>query len=275
MDPDLTALARRHGSDKAEHGYGPFYEGLFLARREEALKILELGVGGFERPEDAAFGGASLRMWKEYFPRAQIWGLDVFDKSGVTEDRISIVQGSQTDEALLLRLVEEQGPFDVIIDDASHIPALTNRSFEILFPTLASDGIYVIEDLATSYWPLWGGRFRRSARGTSMSMVKSRLDGLNHAEFKIPNYQANPLDLSIVELRARHNIVAFIKGNNDIPSDLNRANPISSSAWLRRDLMPVAVVKLRHPVFLRAADRVGLRPLLSALRRSLVPNVNR
>lgn len=164
MNPDLTSLARRHRSDEAEHGYGPFCDGLLSTRREEALKILKRGIGGFERPEAAAFGGASLRMWKEYFPRAQLWDLDLFDESAVAEDRISIVQGSQTDEALLHRLVKEYGPFDVIID-ASHIPALTNRSFEVLFPMLASDGICVIEDLPTSYWPLWGGRFRRSARG--------------------------------------------------------------------------------------------------------------
>jgi hypothetical protein len=108
-----------------------------------------------------------------------------------------------------------------------------------------------------------------------MSLVKSRLDGLNHAEFKIPNYRASALDLSIVEVRARHNIVAFIKGDNDIPSDQNHANPVTAGAWFRRDAMPVAVAKLRNPVLLGAADSVRVRPLLSAVRRRLVPNVNR
>lgn len=90
-----------------------------------------------------------------------------------------------------------------------------------------------------------------------------------------PTIARAALDLWIVEIRARHNIVAFIKGHNDLPSDLNRANPVTAGAWLRRDLMPVAVVRLRHPAILRVADWVGLRPLLSAVRRRLVPNVSR
>jgi hypothetical protein len=272
---DLAELAARHGSDKAEHGYTSFYEELFHSRRQRPLRILELGVGGYERQDDPAFGGGSLRMWKGYFPHAEIWGLDILDKSGVAEDRIGIIQGSQTDEELLWKLHRHHGPFDIVIDDASHIPALTNETFRILFPLLAPDGVYVIEDVATSYWPLWGGRFRRGARTTTMGLVKQRLDGLNHAEVKLPNYRASKLDTSIVEVRARHNIVALVKGDNTLPSDLNRANPVGVVRWVRDDVLPVGLGVVRRPAVLGALDKLGVRRHAARLRSAIVPNDER
>ena len=80
IDASLEQLAERHGSDKATHGYCPFYEDLLARRRDEPLRVLELGVGGFDRPDDPAWGGASLRMWKDYFPHGSVWGLDILDK---------------------------------------------------------------------------------------------------------------------------------------------------------------------------------------------------
>lgn len=274
-DPSLEALAERYNSDKGEHGYGPFYEGLLADRRQDPLTILELGVGGFDRPDDPEWGGGSLRMWKHYFPHASIWGLDILDKSGVAEDRITIVRGSQVDADLLRSLSRQVGPFDLIVDDASHIPALTVQSFEILFPMLAPGGVYVIEDLCTSYWPLWGGRFRRRAAGTTMDLVKRRLDGLNHAEFKVANYRATEIDRSTVEIRAQHDIAAFVKGQNTRPSGLNHPNPIGLAGWLRQDGLPAAVSALRHPELLRLLEQSRLRPLAGRVRRRLVPIVER
>ena len=275
MTHELEALARAHGSDKASHGYCALYEDLFAPLRDQPVRVLELGVGGFERPDDPSFGGASLRMWRDYFPLGQVVGLDLYDKSGVAGERLTVVRGSQDDADLLSRLVAEHGPFDIVIDDASHIPALTQRSFELLFPTLPDGGIYVVEDVATSYWPLWGGRFRRGARGTTMALVKRRLDGLNHAELKLPRCRADHLDISVLEIRARHNIVALVKGRNTLPSDLNRPNPVGLAEWLQHDLAPVVVDRVRQPVVMRTVTRLGVLPALGRVRRALVPDVTR
>jgi hypothetical protein len=275
MTNELEALALMHGSDKASHGYCALYHDLFAPLRDRPVRVLELGVGGFERPDDPAFGGASLRMWRDYFPDGHVVGLDIYDKSGVAGERLTVVQGSQDDAVLLSRLVAQHGPFDIVIDDASHIPALTKRSFELLFPTLLEGGIYVLEDVATSYWPLWGGRFRPGARGTTMAMVKRRLDGLNHAEFKLPRFRPDDFDTSVLEIRARHNIVAFVKGRNVLASDLNRPNPVELAQWFRSDLAPVMVARVRHPVVMRTVTRLGVLPALGRLRRALVPDVTR
>ena len=84
----LEQLGERSGSDKLTHGYLSFYEDLFAAIRARPIRLLEIGVGGFEQPDDPSFGGHSLRMWRDFFPDAQIVGLDILDKSGVAGDRI-------------------------------------------------------------------------------------------------------------------------------------------------------------------------------------------
>ena len=96
-------------------------------------------------------------MWKAYFPKAQIIGLDIEDKSFVNEDRILAYQGSQTDAALLKQIVRTHGKFKIIIDDGSHRPEHIRATFAILFPLLAKGGMYAIEDTQTSYWPRFGG----------------------------------------------------------------------------------------------------------------------
>ena len=93
MSDDLVALAVKHGTDKwGRHWYARHYQTHFAPRRAEPLTVLEIGVGGYEDP---AKGGASLRMWKAYFPQARIFGIDVYDKSGLEEDRIRIFTGAR------------------------------------------------------------------------------------------------------------------------------------------------------------------------------------
>ena len=78
-------------------------------------------------------GGASLRMWEAYFPKAQIVGLDIHDKSFVNSDRIRAYQGSQTDATVLREISRNHGKFKIIIDDGSHRPEHVRKTFKILF----------------------------------------------------------------------------------------------------------------------------------------------
>src|SRR3954454_3938579 len=105
---DLPALAARFGTDKwGSHWYARHYERHFAPLRARKLRLLEIGVGGYEDPVK---GGESLRMWKAYFPNASIFGIDVVDKSAQDDDRIRTFIGSQDDEAFLLRVSGEVGP---------------------------------------------------------------------------------------------------------------------------------------------------------------------
>src|SRR5690349_238611 len=79
VQPGLTELAVEHGTDKwGRHRYTPHYEFHLSHLRDESFTLLEIGIGGYQSKRA---GGASLRMWKEYFRHAQILGLDIEDKS--------------------------------------------------------------------------------------------------------------------------------------------------------------------------------------------------
>ncbi len=235
MTDALTELAKKHATDKwGAHYYTPHYHRFFEHIRHKSLRVFEIGVGGYERPDE---GGESLRMWKEYFPNGQIVSIDIFDKSTLEEERIKIYRGSQTDTEMLAEINSEMGPFDIIIDDGSHLQSHIITSFEFLFPLLAENGIYVVEDLQTSYWKSFGGdSFDLRRKNTAMNYFKQLLDGLNHEEIENPLYRPNYFDENIVSMSFFHNIVFIQKGKNDEGSNLSRIlrmreKPISSKIF--------------------------------------------
>lgn len=207
---DLKALAVLFGSDKwNDHWYASRYQWHFQGLRHRRMKILEIGIGGYDDPNA---GGASLRMWKYFFPKSQIFGLDLHEKHGVAQKRIQVLQADQGDSAALRAIAEQHGPFDIIIDDGSHRNDHVILTFECLFPALKDSGFYAVEDTQTSYWPEFGGHKDRSAPDTMMNHFKARIDGLNHEDFRDDSYEASDWDRSIAALHFYHNLIVIEKG---------------------------------------------------------------
>ncbi len=222
---DLEALAERHGADKLAHGYCTWYEQHLAALRHKEIRLLEIGVGGYSDP---LAGGASLLMWRDYFSAATIVGMDSHEKTLDLGDRVTVVQGSQADRNSLLELEAEFGPFDIVIDDGSHLNVHRNLSFEVLFPRLAEGGIYIMEDLHTSYLrEFYRGNNRpqtsSSGEESSMELVKELIDGLNYQY--IPNWTPQPFDESIVGISVHPKIAFIQKGSNHLS-----VNPIDQRA---------------------------------------------
>ena len=160
-------------------------------------------------------GGASLRMWKKYFPNSLIYSIDIHEKSSLEEKRIKIFQGNQADEKFLREVCQEIGSPDIIIDDGSHINDHVIGSFKVLFPLLKEGGIYVGEDLQTSYWPRYGGdSVNLNNIATSFGFFKTLVDGLNHIEFEKPGYAPTYFDAHITSLHFYHNMAFIYKGLN-------------------------------------------------------------
>lgn len=130
------------------------YDRYFEKKRNEKLKILEIGIGGHLNPH---LGGSSLRALSKFFKNSQIVGLDIVDKSPHQRKRIKTVTGSQIDDKIIKEIANKYGPFDIIIDDGSHYVDHQNFSFQCLFPYLKFDGIYIIEDMLSSYMKYMGG----------------------------------------------------------------------------------------------------------------------
>lgn len=216
---DLRALAMVHGTDKwGSHWYASHYDHHLRERRLDVRRVLEIGVGGYDDP---AAGGASLRMWRDYFPEAQIIGVDVHDKSRLDEARVLTVQGDQSDVAFLEALGATHGPFDLVVDDGSHICADVIATFHALFPFVGDGGTYAIEDLQSGYWPGTGGSSTdTTSPATSVGFVKRMIDSLNFRELLLEGYEPTYLDEHVVALHCFHNLVLVVKGNNDERSNL-------------------------------------------------------
>ncbi len=222
----LTRAAIRYGSDKyGGHLYTPIYNRLFAHRREEPLKLLEIGVGGYavERA-----GGLGLKMWAEYFPMASITGLDVQPKNLILSPRIRVVQGSQTDRSVLEAMSADRGPFDIVIDDGSHHVEHMMSTFMFLYPKMAADGVYAIEDTQTSFMPGMGGR--SDGADTVFDMAHK----VSLAMHRLEGYVDPAADAAVAAIAAMtesvsvyRNIVVFQRGRNTYPSNhgLDLSNP--------------------------------------------------
>jgi len=128
--------------------YLSVYERLLAPLRFRRCRILELGI----------WGGDSLVMWRDSLPRATVVGLDLAPLPLELGPRVHLVAGDQGDAAVLDRIGAQYAPdgFDVIIDDAAHVGALSARSLQALFAQhLRPGGLYIIEDWGTGYVADW------------------------------------------------------------------------------------------------------------------------
>jgi len=147
----LEELANKHNTDKGyKHRYISTYNKYFNKFRDKEINLLELGISQ----------GSSLLMWREFFTKARIMGLDIFEgdhyegkvekiKKKLHDNGIEFVVGSQTDLDVINEINERFNykRFDIIIDDASHRPYDQQISMIFLMPWLKDGGYYVIEDL--------------------------------------------------------------------------------------------------------------------------------
>ncbi|GDY32014.1 hypothetical protein GTS_36470 [Gandjariella thermophila] len=213
--PDLGELSTRYLSDKwgGLHWFTPHYERHFGGLRHERLRILEIGIGGFE---GRSTGGGSLLMWRRYFPRAVVFGMDIFDKSGLDQPRIKTLRGDQNNADWLTGIAREYGPFDIIIDDGSHINEHVLHSFSVLFEHLRTGGTYVIEDMWTSYCPGYGGDDAAVAGpSTSVGLVKKLVDALHHEEHHVAaGVAAEGVASKVAGLHVYRNLAFIDKGIN-------------------------------------------------------------
>jgi hypothetical protein len=160
----LTSLANASGSDKGTlftaHFYTRVYDRFFRHLRNDPLTILEIGLHRPENDKRRSHGGAegstsakalsapSLEMWRAYFPKATIYGFDIDDFTSVRIPGCSILRGdmsSRDDLNNLAQLVAR--PFDIIIEDASHVSHHQQIALGTLLPYVRPGGLYIIEDL--------------------------------------------------------------------------------------------------------------------------------
>jgi len=157
---ELGELFRKHGSDKStDNDYYEVYGSLL--DRSKPLRILEIGLGTNNLAFQSNMGpggrpGASLRAFRDWAPKAQVFGADIDRGILFEEQRIWTSFVDQTNPATLKDLAATVGKdFDLIIDDGLHLPHANLNTIEALLPLLKSDGTMVIEDILPPYLDYW------------------------------------------------------------------------------------------------------------------------
>ena len=149
--------------------YFPIYERHFRDFVYKPVTFIEIGCGR----------GGSLQMWKRYFgPHARIVGIDILPEcKEFEEDQIEIRIGAQQDRQFLENVIAEFGAPDIVLDDGSHVMSHVIASFQFLYPRVAKNGVYMVEDLHTAYWEEYEGGLRKPT--TFIELSKNLLDELN------------------------------------------------------------------------------------------------
>jgi len=159
---ELCELAYRYGTDKCsriKHPYTPFYYKILKDKKQTIKKVLEMGVGVYEgmKHVESAYDpklkrryqrGASLKMWRDFFPNAQVYGADYEKAVMFTDDRIQTFMCDERKKEDIENLVKQTGSdIDLFVDDGSHRKEDQIFLCKTIMPLLKKDVIYIIEDV--------------------------------------------------------------------------------------------------------------------------------
>ena len=152
------------------------WDRIFTPYRYRRINLLEIGVQN----------GGSLEVWSRYFQKAaRIIGCDIDKKCGdlrYDDDRIAIIVGDANSDECAGRILQQASKFGIIIDDASHKSSDIVRSFARYFPYIMDGGIYVVEDLHTSYWESYEGGLHNPF--SAMAFFKRLSDLVNYEHWR-------------------------------------------------------------------------------------------
>lgn len=178
---EIDKLAHKHWTDKGSwgHNYVEQYDQFFKELRHAPVNLLEIGF----------YHGSSAYLWDDYFTHenAKLHHLDIdrscYQYTQKLSSRSMLHMVDQSNHNDLQNFASQNGEFDIIIDDGSHIVDHQITSFKALFPFLKSGGIYIIEDLFSSYWKEYGGKGTRqhpqSSEKSTTEFLKKLLDDIN------------------------------------------------------------------------------------------------
>ncbi len=195
--------------------YFDIYERHFSAYRSRPIRLLEYGV----------YHGGSLQMWKQYFhPESQIIGVDIDTRClNMVEPGIEIVVGDQQDPKTHALLREKYGDFDIVIDDGGHTMQQQIVTFQEMYPAVKTGGLYITEDLHTSYMQKWSGSLR--GPGTFIEFSKNLIDQLHAWYSESDDFMVTPVTESAYGLHFYDSMLIIEKKLIQHPTVLMTGEP--------------------------------------------------
>jgi hypothetical protein len=192
--------------------YIEIYDSHFSSYRDKEITFLEIGVAD----------GGSLQMWRKYFgEKALLIGVDVNPECKKFEEgNTKIIIGSQENEDFLKNLKSSIPIIDILIDDGGHTMKQQNLTFKHLFNHVTENGLYVCEDLHTSYWYEYGGGLKK--QNTFIEFTKGLIDNIHgwHIKKKGKKKILNWLTESIYGLHFYDSIIVIEKRKMQPPQVL-------------------------------------------------------
>ena len=233
-------------SDKIHHhGYDRFYPFFLNQFQQKSCDILEIGMHEEE----------SVILWREYLPDAQIHGIDILkyeSKPGVTMHEVDQSNPTQLSEFA----AGKTNQFSIILDDGSHVPHHQTLTIEILWNTLKPGGIYIIEDIETSWWgksEIYGYKFN----STQINLIDyfKNLPSLINREFS--SYRSKQNWMKEIDLISYgQNCIILQKCTEYSATKLNRnyrfKDSIQARSWSRQ------LIGMKQRLFLQIGNKLGL-----------------
>ena len=194
--------------------YFDIYHRHFERFRGKPVVILEFGVNQ----------GGSLEMWRDYFgPQARIFGVDIDPRCAeLGGPRTKIFIGDQEDREFLRSIAAEIGPIDVLIEDGGHTMGQQIATFEELYPHLTPDGVFLTEDVHTSYWSRYGGGYHKP--DTFMEYAKGLTDQLNAWHSREESFVVDEFTRTTRSMHFYDSIVVFERGTVTKPRSEKTGN---------------------------------------------------
>lgn len=163
----INKLCKKYGTDKGGdfslenkfdiHNYSDIYDLLFRLHKQDVKLLIECGIGTNNPKLESSMGlkgspGASLKMWRDYFPKAKIIGVDIDKDILFSDERIETYYCDQLDKKSITLFLNnaklKETSADVIIDDGLHNFEAGKSFFEGTIDLLDENGIYIIEDVS-------------------------------------------------------------------------------------------------------------------------------
>ena len=214
----LSAISKKLKTTKKVHNFFPIYEKYFQEFKNKRINLLEIG-----------FTKNSLSLFKRYFPKANIVGLDLNKRTEDFYKKADLFYGNQTDFEILGKIIKKYKHFDIIIDDGSHINSHVRKTFNFLYKYLKNNGFYFIEDLQTSYisrWNYGGDPIDHSNKKTIMNFIRSLADRMHYQEFDNPFYKPTLYDGQIGYVHIYKNLAVIKKEKNFYSSNMSYKNSV-------------------------------------------------
>ncbi|MGM0929172.1 MAG: class I SAM-dependent methyltransferase [Actinomycetota bacterium] len=235
------------------------YSETLAPRLHSVRRLLEIGVQN----------GGSMDVWCQAFVNLDVAvGVDIDEKCGglvYGDHRVNIVVGAAENAKTVNRILDISPEYDLIIDDGSHVSSHVIQNFLAYFPMLVGGGLYIVEDVHTSYWEKFGGGL--SSRESQMAFFKSLTDVINHEHWADlaeilavlpeesretirPDFEIPEALSKISEIRFMNSMVFIYKGNHksELGARIVRGTEASVTdlAWHKRVGEGAYVTDMKH-----------------------------